>query len=159
MKKKTKKRKQSKREACSYVIEIRDWEFSYSFALPWRKNAIEEPYWEFTDIKVKGKLVHPEKFVDREIDVTVMTDRWKTRVLTKPDDCRQFEPKAVGGLTIRGKESNFLGSVPFDAFQMLCSMMNAGKIKYLVLDGQSLYRGDTDIRSMRFQEHFGPEDI
>jgi hypothetical protein len=61
MKKKVRKTKSTKRETCSYIFEIKDWEFSYSFAVNHNKNIIEGPFWEHTDLKVKGKLAHPEK--------------------------------------------------------------------------------------------------
>jgi hypothetical protein len=159
MKKKVRKTKSTKRETCSYIFEIKDWEFSYSFAVNHNKNIIEGPFWEHTDLKVKGKLAHPEKLKDKEIEVTIMGSRRETRVVNKPEDYDSAEPKAVGTITIRGKQSELLCWVPFDAFQMLCSMLNAGRIKYLILTGQSLYHGSADIRSMCFQEHFGPEDI
>lgn len=159
MKKHTKKKKSAKREEWTYVIEIKDWDFSYSLAVNRMRDMIEGPYWEHTDLEVKGNIVRPEKLADREIVATIMADRRETRVLNKPEDYDQVEPKAVGGLTIRGKQSEYLGSVPFDAYQTLCSMISTGKIKYLVLSGQSLYRGDADIRSISFQAHFGPEDI
>jgi hypothetical protein len=159
MKKESKRRNSAKREEWIYVIEINYWDFSYMFAVNWLRNTIDGPYWEHTDLEMKGKIVHPEKLVDKEIEVTIMANRREVHILNKPEDYYQFEPKAVGGLTIRGKDSEFLGSVPFDAFHMLCSMIGAGKIKYLVLSGQALYRGSADIRSMDFQEHYGSEDI
>ena len=159
-KKSTRKGRRSRfKEEVAYAIEIKDYDFSYSFSVNWLRDTIEGPYWEHTDLKVKGKLAHPEKLKDKEIEVTVMGSRKETRVVNKPEDYDSVEPKAVGTMTIRGKQSELLCWVPFDAFQMLCSMLNAGKIKYLVLTGQSLYHGSADIRSMRFQEHFGPEDI
>lgn len=154
-----KKEKLRKGETCTYVFEIEDWEFSYSFAVNHNKNIIEGPFWEHTDLKVKGKLAHPEKLKDKEIEVTIMGSRKETRVVNKPEDYDSVEPKAVGTMTIRGKQSELLCWLPFDSFQMLCSMLNAGKIKYLMLHGQALYRGDADIRSVSFQEHFSSEDI
>lgn len=159
MKTKTRKRKAPKREECSFVIEIKEWDFSYSISVNRMRDMIEGPYWEHTDLEMKGNIVYPERLADKEIQVTIMGDRNKTRVMNKPEDYDRLEPKAIGTLTIRGKQSEYLGSVPFDAFQNLCSMISAAKIKYLVLSGQSLYRGSSDIRSISFQEHYGSGDI
>lgn len=159
-KKSSKKGRRSRfKEEVTYAIEMRDYDFSYSFSVNWLRDrdTIEGPYWEHTDLEIKGKMIYPDRLTDREIKVTIMGNRSETRVLNKPEDYHNFEPKAVGTLTIRGKQSEFLGWLPFDAFQTICSM--TARIKYLMLTGQSLYRGSADIRSMRFQEHFGPEDI
>jgi hypothetical protein len=159
MKRKLKKKKPPKREEWTYVIEIKDWDFSYMFSINKMRDRIEGPFWEHTDLEVKGRLSHPENLKDKEIDVTVMATRRDARIMNKPEDYDQCEPKAVGTLTIRGKYSELLCWVPFDAFQMLCSMLNAGKIKYLILYGAALYRGDAAIRSMTFQEHYDTEEV
>ncbi len=160
MKKKiTKRKKSAKREECSYVIAIKDRAFSYGFSVNRMRDRIEGPYWEHADLEVGGKLAHPEKLKDQEIAVTIMANRGDARIMNKPEDYDQVEPKAVGTMTMRGKQSEMLCWVPFDAFHMLCSMLNAGKIKYLILYGQALYRGSADIRSLTLQEHFGPEDV
>jgi hypothetical protein len=157
MKKKTKKTKSPKREECTYVIEIEDWNLSYSFSLDRHGKMSAGPYWEHTSIEMKGTFVHPETLA-KPIQVIILGDREKISALERPEEYR-YEPKAVGGLTVRGKESEFLGSVPFDAIQTLCQILQVRKLKYLVLSGQVLYRGSTDIFSMHFQEHFSSEDI
>ncbi len=159
VKKKTKRKKPAKRKEISYVIEIKDWEFSYMFSVNKMQDRIDGPFWEHTDLEVQGTLVHPEKLKDKEIDVTIMANRSDARVMNKLEDYDRFEPKAVGTMTIRGKQSELHCWVPFDAFHMLCSMLNSGKIKYLILHSQALYRGAADIRSITFQKQFGPEDV
>jgi hypothetical protein len=115
------------------------------------------PYWEHTSLKMKGRFLYPEKLA-KPIQIIILGDRKKISALEKPEECR-YEPKAVGGLTVRGKESEFLGSVPFDAIQTLCLLLQAKKLKYIILSGEVLYRGSADIFSMHFQEHFSSEDI
>jgi hypothetical protein len=159
MKKKTVKKKSIKKETVSYVIEITDWDFSYSFAVNQVRKLIDGPFWEHSDLKVKGKLLQPEKFIDKEIEVTIMASRRDTIVMNKPEDYHKSEPTAVGMMTVRGKQSELLCWLPFDAFQPLCTMFNAGKVRYIILGGQALYHGSADIVSMRFQSDYGKEDI
>ena len=78
-------------------------------------------------------------------------------IIENPENC-YYEPKAVGALVIRGKQRDFLGSVPFDILQSICFMLQHGKIKFLVLSGQSLYRGNADIKSIYFEKNYNPED-
>lgn len=152
MKKKARKTKSPRREECTYVIEIEDWKLSYSLSLDHHGKMSAGPYWEHTTLEMKGTFVYPETLA-KPIQVIIRGDREKTSALERPEEyC--YESKAIGGLTVRGKESEFLGSVPFDAIQTLCQILQARKLKYLVLLGQVLYRGGADIFSMRFQEHF-----
>jgi hypothetical protein len=157
MKRRTKGKKPAKREECTYVIEIDDWSLSYSFSLDRHGKMSAGPYWEHTSLEMKGTFVHPET-LSKPIQVIILGDREKISALEMPQEYR-YEPKAVGGLTVRGKESEFLGSVPFDAIHSICQLLQARKLKYLVLSGQMLYRGSSDIFSVCFQEHFGPEHI
>ena len=157
MEKRTKRKKAAKREECTYVIEIEDWNLSYSLSLDRHGKMSAGPYWEHTSLEMKGIFVHPETLA-KPIQVIILGDREKISALERPEEYR-YEPKAVGGLTVRGTESEFLGSVPFDAIQTLCQILQVRKLKYLVLSGQVLYRGSTDIFSMHFQEHFSSEDI
>ena len=157
MKKKAKKTKSPKREERTYVIEIEDWSLSYSFSLDRHNEMSVGPYWEHASLEMKGTFAHPETLA-KPIQVIILGDREKISALEKPEEYR-YEPKAVGGLTVRGKASEFLGSVPFDAIQTLCLLLQAKKLKYLILSGQVLHRGSADIFSMHFQEHFSSEDI
>ena len=157
MKKRTKRKKAARREESTYVIEIEDWDLSYSLSLDRHGKISIGPYWEHTSLEMKGRFLHPEALT-KPIQVIILGDREKISALEKPEEYR-YEPKAVGGLTVRGKASEFLGSVPFDAIQTLCLLLQAKKLKYLVLSGQVLHRGSADIFSMHFQEHFSSEDI
>jgi hypothetical protein len=157
MKRRTRRKKPVRREECTYVIEIEDWNLSYSLSLDRYGKMSAGPYWEYTSLEMKGTFVHPETLA-KPIQVIILGDRDKISALEKPEEYR-YEPKAVGGLTVRGTESEFLGSVPFDAIQTLCQILQVRKLKYLVLSGQVLYRGSSDIFSMHFQEYFSSEDI
>jgi hypothetical protein len=159
-KKLDKKRRVSAKRASSatYCIEMLNWDLSYSFSLDRHRKFSIGPYWEHTSLEMNGNFLYPETLASRTIQITFLGDREEVQALEHPEECR-YEPKAVGGLTVRGKQSEFIGSVPSDALQTFCLLLQAGKIKYLVLSGQSLYRGDADITSIRLQEHFGPEDI
>ncbi len=79
------------------------------------------------------------------------------KALEDPQNCRS-EPIALGTLNLRGKESNYLGTLPFDALQLLYILMKDGKIKFLILCGPLLSHGTSDIRSVHFEKEYIPED-
>ena len=161
MKRKIKREQNSeKKEELSYGVEIKDWDFSYTFSVNWDERFFDGPFWEHLGIEGKGKIMCPEKLKDKEIVIKIFANRRAVHILNNPEDYRHSEPsKAVGELTIRGKKSEFHGAVPFDAFHTLCSMLVAGKIKYLILYGGALHRGFAEIKSMDLQEHLGSEDL
>jgi hypothetical protein len=152
-----KSKRPSKREECIYCIEILDWEMPYSLSVNRNKKIITGPYWEHINLKLTGKLFQPEKLSERTIQIDILGDRTKETVLEYPEKY-EYEPKAVGTLTARGKITEFLGSVPFNVLLTISLLLWAGKIKILVLSGQSLYRGSTDITSIHFQKDYNPED-
>lgn len=159
MKKKTRKKTDRPPiEEETYGIEILEWELDYSFSIDVGQRVTGWPYWEHTSLKAHGKVIHPEKIKERNIDIIILGDRWKSLVLTKPEDYPGFEPKAVGSLTIRGKGSEYLGSVPYDGLNNILLLLQSRKINYLILTGKPLYRGRADIRSTRFSKDFTEDD-
>lgn len=157
MMKTRKKAKSPKRQEVSYCIEIEKWEMPYSFSIPPRKDIVEGPFWEHATLRISGKLLHPEKLVGKDINVYIIMDRRYTTVLESPEKFSQ-EPERIGTLTIRGDHREYLGSLPFDAMQTICLLLQGENIKYVMLGGPSLYRGESAIRSIHFDKVYNPED-
>jgi hypothetical protein len=141
----------------TYGIEILDWEMPYFFSIPPKKDIVWGPFWEGTSLKIKGRLFQPEKYADKIIEININGDRRLVPIMSDAVS-HDYEPKAVGGLTIRGKQSEFLGWVPFDVLQSLILLLHAGKINFLILGGLPLYRGSADIKSIYFEKDYNAED-
>ncbi len=152
-----KRRTWKKYDTTTYSIEIVDWDVSYSLRLTGDMKDMPWPFWEHTSLDIKGKFLAPKELLSRDIEATLLGSRNIVYVLEHPQEPVQ-EPKAIGGLTVRGKQSEFIGSLPQDAFQMLCFLLSDGKIKVLELTGKALYRGSADIRSIVFEKEYKPED-
>ncbi len=146
-----------KYDTATYVIEIIDWNLSYFFRLTGDLKDMPWPFWEHSSLDLKGKFLHPDELINRDIEVTILGDRRYVHILEHPTEPTQ-EPKAIGGLTVRGKQSEFIGSVPHDALQTLVLLLNAGKIKVIEIAGKALYRGSADIHSIRFEKEYSPEE-
>jgi hypothetical protein len=157
MKKKRKVGRKPIQESWTYCMEILDWEMSYFFSLPPKIDIVPGPFWEGTSLKIKGRLFQPEKYADRLITIDINGDRRLVPVMFSPEN-HDYEPKAVGELTIRGKQSEFLGWVPFDILQSLILLLHGGKINFLILSGLPLYRGTADIKSIHFEKDYRAED-
>lgn len=157
MMKTRKKAKSPKRQEVTYCIEIENWEMPYSFSIPPRKDIVEGPFWEHACLRISGKLLHTEKLVGKDIKVYIIMDRRYTTVLESPEKFSK-EPERIGTLTIRGENREYLGSLPFDAMQTICHLLQGENIKYVMLGGPSLYRGESAIRSIYFEKDYNPED-
>ena len=155
MKRKKRKGRQRKIEV-TYWIEILEHTFSYFFSLALNDKFFPGPYWEHASLNIKGRLLQPLPFINREIELTILGSRDLIPALESPETCRH-EPKAVGGLTIRGKVSDYTGSVPFDALVALVRLMDSGSVRFLDFTGEPLYRGHARIRSMSFEKEYKPD--
>jgi hypothetical protein len=115
------------------------------------------PYLENTEIKITGRLLAPKKLEGREIEIRIIGDRGIVDIIEHPQKCLE-KPKGIGSLTIRGKQSEAICFIPFYAVHSLCFLLHAGKLKFLVLNGQQLYRGNADVRAISFEKEYKHED-
>jgi hypothetical protein len=88
--------------------------------------------------------------------MVILGDREEDLAVEEPGESNQT-PNAVGGLAINKSYSEYLGSVPFHAIQLLVALLQAEKTKYIELTGDDLYRGSASIRSMRCAKEYEPE--
>jgi len=153
-KRSSKRKKRETRREVTYCIEILEWDLPYSYSLNINKEIIYGPIWEHMGLEIKGKLIHPEKLAEKTVDVNLLGDRRVVPVLEKPQDFREWEPKCVGTLTVRGASREYLGSLPFDMLSQLAFLIHAGKIKYLIMSGKQLQYGSAEIRSVHFSKEF-----
>jgi hypothetical protein len=109
------------------------------------------------DLNITGRLIHPETFKDRDLQISFLPSRHMVWTMEDPFKHRS-EPTAIGELILRGQQSSFLGSIPYDALPFLCQLIDAGKIKFIMLCGPVLYRGSSMIRSVSFEMEFVPEE-
>ena len=102
----SKRNKQKSRpvEFSTYCIEILDWEIPYSFSLDAKRKFGLSPYWEHASLKITGKLTYPEKVAGKDISIVILGDRDEVAVINSPEKFTSCKPKAIGGLTIRGKQ-------------------------------------------------------
>lgn len=156
---KTRSRKSQVDEYCSFPVEIEDWSVSYSFGLSGNKRLSRGgPYSEHMSLKLTGKLLHPPKLAGKTIEVTILADRRETEMVQEPQET-DFEPRCVGCLTARGQRTpDFLGSIPFDAFPVVTTLLSSGNMRYIHFHGRALFRGESLIRYMRFEKEIDPED-
>ena len=155
-KRKTKKTKKQI-EYCQYIIKIQDWNVSYSMRLDVEGRWSYGPYWEHHDLEIIGLGLAPERVKDKTIKLTFMADRRYPAFIAGIQEAG-YEPRCLGGLTVRGQVNEYLGSLPADIIQTLPFLMQAKKILYIMLTGTVPYRGSADIKGIHFDHEYFPED-
>jgi len=152
-----KKKTQSAGAFATYPVKILDWKVDYSFHLNKQPVTREGPFWEYGGLEIQGELLGPEKVKGREIKIVLLANRDYDRTLNDPVSTK-WEPIAIGGLTSRGNDSEYIGSLPFQAFGQILTILQAGKFKFLIFHGKALRYGKASIESLNFTEEFDPED-
>jgi hypothetical protein len=69
-----------------------------------------------------------------------------------------YEPKDVGVLTARGRLGDYFGSLPFQTFVLTVTMLQAGKIKYIIFNGNALRYGSASIKGITLTGEFDPDN-
>jgi hypothetical protein len=152
-----KTRKRVQEEHYTYIIEIVDWETSYSFTVNHNDRFFAGSYREHLHLEINGNLRHPRKFDDLEIRLTLLGDRKLTSHLVA-EEYLEPQPVSVGHLTIRGKHRDYLGSIPHDVVPSLSSLLQAKQVRFISLSGKALFRGSASIDYVHFMRDFNPEE-
>ena len=140
----------------SFVFEIVTWEPEYHFALNSSKWP-PGPFWEHCELTFHCTLLIPSKLTGRNVVLRILGDRSEMAAVQRPGEVTST-PVAIGGLTLRGQQSDYLGSVPFDALWGVMAMLAANRVRYITLHGEALSRGRARIRSIGFHPTFSAED-
>lgn len=138
----------------SFVFKVDAWRPTYSFSStpsPLNQGA----YWDHLALTIRGACISPKERADRIGDLILLGDRrFVHPLMTGQDDGR--DPTGVGTLTMRGKETSYLGSIPWDAMTSILPLLTSGDLKLIRFDGEALYRGRARIRSISFEREIGP---
>ena len=152
---KKKRRGRPKLAITTYIIQITDWDWSYSFGL----NATtydDRHYSDYRHLLVRGKVLLPSKLkVKTEaVELTFLPD-------IRPADPEQRgdpRPRAVGHLQAhKGVLTGGL-SMATEALDAVMRMLLAGRSKYVVLDGEAMRYRQALIRHYQLVSELDPED-
>lgn len=141
----------------SYLFEIVGVSPTYSFHVGMQRL---EPgaYGEHLHIELRAKCLRPRQFEGRLTEFTFIGDR-DFIAATQTRHAGERAPNGVGSLTMRGKQSDYLGTLPYDAAANLALMILAGGYRYIYLGGPAVYRGTSRISSSSFYRQYNPDDL
>lgn len=102
------KRRRPREEIVDYIVEIDDWDWSYSLSLNSERHAID-PYHEFRHLKIGGRL-HPKGLKTDRVEITLLPSYDML-----PEAGKERQPRCVGSLDIYDDRVTGLVSIPMDA--------------------------------------------
>ncbi|UFW90489.1 hypothetical protein BjapCC829_18915 [Bradyrhizobium barranii] len=143
-----KKQQASLSSSATYIVEIQDWDWSYSFGV----NAArydERPYSDYRHMLVTGKILLPTRLKTKAdtAELTFMPDVQ----LFDFDPKHERKPQGVGYIELRYNRVTGGFSMAIDALHSVMQMLLAGRFKYLVLDGEAMRYRKARIRHYRFE--------
>lgn len=140
-----------------FIFRIEDWKPSYSFSTnttQFNRGA----YWEHTSLALTDTCISPRKHEGRKGILNIIGDREYIHPLTTHEDDGK-KRLGVGTLTMRGQETSYLGSLPWDAMMGIMPLLCSNAFRFIRLDGDTLYRGRARIRTISFEHEVDPEDL
>src|SRR5262249_27356545 len=145
--------KRKLRQTVYYVVEIENWDWSYSFGLDTTRRR-EEPYMEFRHLEIKGKLLRPQNIKAEAVELTLLPD-----FHLKQENRSQNEPHAVGSISVSGGMGYILLSMPVDTLDPILQMLIAGKTRYVIMRGAPLRYREALIEHYSLNTTLDDEDL
>ena len=136
-----------------YVVEIENWDWSYSFGLDQSRNR-DAPYREFRHLHITGKLLRPRSFRTDQVEITLMPD-----VRLKEEKRNRDEPHAVGALIMDRGLLHVLLPFPADALMPALQALTAGKLRYVTIDGSPLHYRQGSIKYFSLDWKYDPTEL
>jgi hypothetical protein len=119
-------------EFVSYIVEIKSWDWSFSFSLPSGRYELG-PYSDHRHLKVEGNLLRPKKVKADTVELTFLPSP-RNDAVAREDQA----PKCVGSLDLyRGRLMGLI-DMPVDALSCVMQMLIAGRSKYVALHGHRM---------------------
>ena len=141
-------------EYCSYVVEIKDWELTYSLGLNPNQKILSGQYMESLHLKIKGSIRLREKYSAKDMVSTFIGDREIFPMKNESD----FKPRCIGAITLRGERREFLGVLPFDSLPIINSLMETKQVQFLDLNSFTPRHGHADITWIHFFKNYDPSE-
>lgn len=115
-------------------------------------------YDEYLQPNLEAVCLFPSKLKDREVQFTLIGDRQIEQDLWMQKPAPKNE-NGVGTLTMRGAQSRYVGSMPYDALWRIQPLILAGGIRFIYLHGAAMFRGEARIGLIGFYDEFDLDDL
>lgn len=148
-----------KQRGVHYVMQIDNWDWSFSYGVN-RISYFTDLYADYRHLNVSGKLLRPKKVAGDTIQITFVMNRSAEKLdLTQanPEVRKHLDAFGIGALHSRKGKSESVLPMPADALQPNLAMFIAGKMRFVVLDGSEISRGQAKVHGYSIDEVFDEE--
>jgi hypothetical protein len=152
------KKKQRGRPVLSmeyYIVQITDWDWSYSFSVNVPKWD-DRRYSKYRHLRARGNVLLPSslKAKAETAELTFMPDVRAADF--EPGD--RAPPRGVGHLNIHNRLLSGGLSMAADALEPVMQMLLADRVKYVVMHGESMRYRKALIRHYQLVSQLDPEE-
>src|SRR5687767_3576162 len=103
-----------------YVMEIKDWDWSFHFGIAYRPE--DGPFGDYRHLHIRGTVVRPMDLKHRAVELTFIPHHEMN-----PGQSVKYEPKHVGTLDLYHRDLNGRFSMPADALPQVVDMLLANR--------------------------------
>lgn len=139
-----------------YIIQITDWDWSYSFGGLNTTTFDDRRYSDYRNLLVRGRGLLPSKLKAKteQVELTFHPDIGPAELEQRGNP----RPRAVGHLHIhQGVLTGYL-SMATEALDAVMRMLLAGRLKHVVLDGEAMRYRQALVRNYELLNQLDPED-
>ena len=151
--KRKRRRGRPRTEFADYVLEIKEWDWSFSFGINTMRNR-DGPYHDFRHLQLRGTLLLPSKLKAEDVEFYIMPEHGLNE-----DKREGHEPKSVGAVSRHKGRFEASLWMPSDVLPSVLQMLIAKRLHYAVLHGEPLRHGHGSIRSYRLDMTLDEEDM
>lgn len=147
------RRKHKTRIERTYLIEIDDWSWRYSFSAHGDRFT-GDSHTEFRHLHMTGKLLHPEEMKGGLAELILMPDKRHN------EGARSAAPiPSVGVLNVLADCVSVWLDLPDDALASVISALGAGAIKYASLRGEKPRYRKAHIHDYALDRSYDKDDL
>ncbi|KRD72069.1 hypothetical protein ASE60_22700 [Ensifer sp. Root278] len=150
-KKRTRRRKRV--DPVYYIVEVQEWDWSFWFGV---SNMPERygPYDDYRHLVFCGKLLRPSKVKAESVELSFLPNQHLNEGQRERD-----QPLSIGHLSVHRRSMSGVLSMPADALPSLLTMATAGRLRYVVMQGEKLHYGQASLKSFRFEMKIDEDDL
>jgi hypothetical protein len=136
----------------SYLFRIEQIAPNYSFGT--NQGSFEVgAYSDYHHTEIDSVCLSPKRFNGRQTRFTLLADRRLASELAETTTPARA-PMGIGTLTMRGNQSSYLGSIPFDAALPIPGLVLSGGYRFIYLAGEPVRNGTARIQFISFYHEY-----
>ncbi len=140
-------------ETVYYVVEVEDWDWSLWFGVSTMPER-EGPFDDYRHLNLRGKLLRPSKLRCETVELHFLPDK-----RLNEGEQERNRPLSVGHLNLRSGRMYGVMSMPTDALPPLLTIATAGRLRYVVMQGERLRYGNAGVKSFRVEMNIDEDDL